>query len=328
MAWVSLGACQATPGPTGAPPAGHLAREGPYPVLRVVDGDTLWIKRSGKLEVLRLQAVDTEERAWESKHGAPGARAALATDFGQETADWAAAYLGTSPRGAEPLQVQLVTPPTGPLRDAYDRLLCHVFLPDGVHFNLLLVELGKSPYYTKYGHSFLEHEAFRKAEQAARRARRGIWSAAHRARPRAPDYSRLRPWWTARAAALSDFQRRQRRGEAILAAGDGAALQRALDRQAPPAGARVTVFGYVERFFEEPDGSLTARMESREAERALRFSLPAELRGGALEKTLRDSKLPFKQNYLYLSGRLLRVERGLQLLADADSIGALAGPEP
>jgi hypothetical protein len=60
-------------------------------------------------------------------------------------------------------------------RDVYGRLLCHLILPDGRNFNLLLVELGKSPYFNKYGNDLICHQAFVDAQARARKAQKGIW---------------------------------------------------------------------------------------------------------------------------------------------------------
>ena len=51
--------------------------------------------------------------------------------------------------------------------DVYGRLLCHVILADGTDFNLKLVELGKSPYFNKYGNSRICHDEFVATQAAA-----------------------------------------------------------------------------------------------------------------------------------------------------------------
>ena len=62
----------------------------------------------------------------------------------------------------------------GPFRGRYGRLLAYMFV-DGVNFNLELVRMGLSPYYTKYGLSQKYDQDFREAERHARNHKLGIW---------------------------------------------------------------------------------------------------------------------------------------------------------
>ncbi len=314
-----------TPAAVAAPPAGGLRTEAGLrseaaaEVVRVVDGDTLEVRLDGELVSLRLSSVDTEEKI--------AGRASLAstkpeTVFGEETAQWARAFFADLGPAA---RVGLAFP-EGRRTDAYGRLLCHVILPDGRDFNLLLVELGKSPYFNKYGNSPVAHGAFVRAQAEARAARRGIWDpATNRARsPGAPSavrpYERLLPWWDARAAAIDAFRARAAaEPERWLSAEDPAALARGFERGRRDPALRVTVFATIERFYEEPDGSLTALLRSGGPESALRAQVSASTRAG-LEPRLRASTAEFRQNYWNVTGRLERNARGFVLtgVAQAD----------
>lgn len=301
-----------------------LAPEARAEVVRVIDGDTLEVRLEGELVTLRLLSVDTEEKI---SGRASSSTTKPETVFGEETAQWARAFfaeLGTD------VQVGLAFP-EGRRGDAYGRLLCHVLLPDGRDFNQLLVELGKSPYFNKYGNSRVAHAAFVRAQAAARAARIGIWDpATNRAKtPGAPSavrpYERLLPWWDARAAALEGIRARIAAGEELLAADDPAALRRAFERGERAPALRVTVFGEIERFYEEPDGSLTALLAPGGPETALRASVPAGDRAG-LEPRLRASTEEFRQNILSVRGQLRRNARGFVLVGTTRADWLVAEP--
>lgn len=305
--------------------ASALASEATAEVVRVVDGDTLEVRLGVELESLRLLSVDTEEKIAGRPGGSP---TKPETVFGTETSLWAKELFASLP---QPVRVGLAFP-EGRRRDAYGRLLCHVLLPDGRDFNLLLVELGKSPYFNKYGNSLVRHEAFVRAQDAARAARRGIWDpATNRARTEgAPSamrpYERLLPWWEARAEAIENFRERRRREPELLSHEDPAGLARAFERTRGDPGRRVTVFAAIEHFFDEPDGSRTALLRAGDDEESLRASIPREA-WPALESRLRASTEEFRQNYLYVTGRLERGPRGLVVRTADASDWALADPE-
>ena len=290
-----------------------------YDVVEVIDGDTIHILRDGRVEKLRLLSVDTEEKI----AGRPAASPTKPeTVFGQETALWA--------RESLPARIGLSFPNGEERRDAYGRLLCHVILPDGRDFNLLLVELGKSPYFNKYGNSRIDHEAFVRAQEAARSASLGIWDPATN-EPQSVDapaakrpYDLLLPWWEARADAVESFRRLHARDpRSVVAADDPTGLRSAVEH-----GTRVQVFGTIARFFEEDDGSLTALFRSADRRAAFRAVLGPRARGGRLERFLRETTEELRQNYLFVEGRLERGERGFRMKPDDREAWRLAGPRP
>lgn len=290
----------------------RLVPETTAEVLRVIDGDTLDILLDGQTESLRLLAVDTEEKI--SGH-ASGSATKPQTVFGQETALWARDLFASLP---QPARVGLVFP-GGRRRDVFDRLLAHVILPDGRHFNRLLVELGKSPYFNKYGNDPIAHEAFVRAQAGARAARRGIWDpATNRARtPGAPSavrpYERLLPWWEARAQAIEGFRERKRAApEALFEDEDVDGWRRAFELETTAPDRRLTLFGTIDRFYEERDGSLTVLLQGGDARSSLRVAVPAGARA-EVEPGLRASTREFQQNYLYVTGRPERNGRGFLL---------------
>jgi len=296
-------------------------------VVKIVDGDTIHIRREGKIEKLRLLSVDTEEKF------SPGRRNTASkpqTVFGEETRLWTIDFFEQFRAADGTLRVGLRFPRDGEARDVWGRLLCHVLLPDGSDFNLLLVALGKSPYFNKYGNSRICHRAFVQAQEAARRHLLGIWNPRTN-RPGAeggPEasrpYERLLPWWQARADAIDDFRRRHEREPlGVISAESPGDLEAALARGEP-----VEVFASVDRFFEESDGSLTVRMRTAEDRRALRVSIPGEARAAFEAFDLPGLRAEFRQNYVYVRGVLSAGPRGFRLLTPSPASWARAAGEP
>ncbi len=298
-----------------------------FEVVKIVDGDTIHIMRAGEKEKLRLLSVDTEEKI------NPNMRSSASkpqTVFGEETKLWTIDYMGQFRDEAGKLSIGLSFPGGAEAHDVYGRLLCHVVMPDGTDFNLLLVELGKSPYFNKYGNSLICHEKFVAAQERARRYRLGIWDP-NTNQPLGEDtpiagrdYERLLPWWQARADAIDSLRERLARGETgVLHAEDSAALAEATAR-----GATVEVFGTPDRFFEEDDGSLTVLFRAGSKRTALRVSIPAEARTAFEQLELESLKREFRQNYVYVRGTLSQGPRGPQMTTAAPQAWRRAGPEP
>lgn len=305
----------------------HEAPTELFEVLAIIDGDTIHIQRKGEKEKLRLLSVDTEEKI---TPGMFGSASKPQTVFGEETRLWTIDFFEQF-RGADgKLRVGLAFPDGKEAYDVYGRLLCHVLLEDGTDFNLLLVELGKSPYFNKYGNSLICHEAFVAAQKRARRNLVGVWD------PRTNEpqteggpsakrpYDRLLPWWNARAQAIDAFRRLQAESAAsVIAADDSAALGRAL-----ASGAELEVFGTPDRFFEEDDGSLTVLMRSSDKQNALRISVPADARAAFESFDILVLRNEFRQNYIFVRGTVTRGQRGYRMSAASPSNWRRAAGEP
>jgi micrococcal nuclease len=311
-----------------APAAGRTPPAELFEVERVVDGDTLHVRRNGELQKLRLLSVDTEEKA-ATQTGDP---TKPSTVFGEECAQWAAQFFRELAPPGEPTRVGLSFPFGREERDAYGRLLCHVILPDGTNYNLLLVELGKSPYFNKYGNDPLFHERFVAAQRSARTARRGIWDPGTNAAatPGAPSarrpYERLLPWWDARAAAVDGYRARVASDpEHVASAELPAELARALETS--KKGEEVDVFGLVDRLFDEDDGSLTVLLRTGAKDAALRIKVPAEAREKFAPLELARRNEDFRQNYLWVRGRVERGPRGFDLRCADPAAIRTAEPE-
>jgi len=296
-------------------------------VERIVDGDTIHVRRAGRIEKLRLLSVDTEERLGRGHSSSP---TKPQTVYGEETALWAEKLFADLETEGGRLRIGLLFPGGAEARDVYGRLLCHVLLPDGTDYNLRLVRLGRSPYFNKYGNDLLDHAAFVAAQAAARREKIGIWDpATNEARTAgAPSakrpYAKLLPWWNARAVAVEAFRERaSKEPERVADAEEPDTLARAAR-----SGHEVEVFGEIDRLFDESDGSRTVLFRTSDAGRALRVRIPLASRGAheALDwgSILRD----FRQNYVWVRGRVGHGDRGFEMLSEGADRWRRAGPEP
>ena len=127
-------------------------------VERVIDGDTLLVRYQGESHTVRLIGVDTPETVHPTEP---------VEHFGLEASVFTKARLDGN-------TVELVTDPAGDTVDAYGRLLRHVYLDDGEHFNATLIREG-------YGHAirgfdYSIRREFIALENQARIQRRGRWA--------------------------------------------------------------------------------------------------------------------------------------------------------
>lgn len=127
-----------------------------FPVVKVVDGDTIKINYNGIIEDVRLIGVNTPE----TKHPLKGIEA-----YGLEASAYTKKLLtGKSVR----LEFDAQN------RDRYDRLLAYVYLADGTFVNALLVSNGYAQVMTippnvKHAESFVE------LQREARESAAGLW---------------------------------------------------------------------------------------------------------------------------------------------------------
>lgn len=305
-----------------------------FDVIKVVDGDTIHIERNGKIDKLRFLSVDTEEKITGNSYSS---RTKPQTVYGEECTHWAKDFFAALAEEGTPPRVGILFPDGKEDLDIYGRLLCHVILPDGRDFNLLLVEEGRSPYFNKYGNSRLCHAAFVAAQHRARSAGIGIWDPAtnRAASPDAPSvrrpYAELLPWWQARAEAIDLFrERRAATPLTLLDAEDADALAAAMAAASADTDARheIEVFCQIDRLFEEKNGDRTILFRATDRSRALRARIPASLREAHAALDLEGCRAEFRQNYLYLRGTLTPGPRGLEIISRSPDQWRAAGPEP
>jgi len=150
-----------TPTPTEDDDALPAAAAGPYPVLDVVDGDTIKVAARGSVVTVRLIGIDTPEtkdpRTTVQCFGPQAARKASALLAGEQV--WLE-YDGSQGR-----------------RDAYGRTLAYVWLAERepTLVNQQLIRLGFAHEYT-YDSAYRYSRAFAAAESRAQARDRGLWS--------------------------------------------------------------------------------------------------------------------------------------------------------
>ncbi len=140
---------------TGAEPVKIISQSSRqlYPVARVYDGDTIILEDK---KHVRLLGVNTPEIESQQRAEEPGGVAAK---------KWLQAQLQENKVYLEYDQVK---------RDKYKRFLAHVFLPDGKHLNLALLENGLAvisiiPPNGRYSDKLVQ------AQQHAEKLKLGIW---------------------------------------------------------------------------------------------------------------------------------------------------------
>lgn len=187
---------------------------GSFPLLKVIDGDTL--KVAGLDQTLRLLAIDTEEtfkkekerrafeQGWERYLAEAEAKSKgpvkIPTPLGEDAKHFAADFF----KGVR--QVHLERDHPGEVRGRFNRFLTYVFADKGgerVNYNVECVRAGMSPYFTKYGYSHRFHDEFVQAQAEARAAQRGIWDPA---KMHYTDYDARIAWWNARADYIAAFE--------------------------------------------------------------------------------------------------------------------------
>jgi micrococcal nuclease len=148
----------AGPPPIASPAAvASGGRVGPCEVIRVVDGDTLHVRIPGSPtpdEKIRMLRIDTPEHDQSGFERATAALLAL-IDGRPVELEW------EKQDAAE--------------RDDYGRLLAYVWVGETLT-NLELVRQGGTRFFTKYGTGRYA-DRFRAAEDEARAAKRGLWTA-------------------------------------------------------------------------------------------------------------------------------------------------------
>lgn len=133
--------------------------EGPFPVVRVVDGDTLIVARPESETRVRVIGIDTPESV------APDQPVEC---FGPEASQRAEQLLaGTA--------VRLAGDPTQDRVDRYGRELDYVWLPDGRLFNHVMLAEGYATELT-FDAPYAYQADFRAAQSAATAAGAGLWS--------------------------------------------------------------------------------------------------------------------------------------------------------
>jgi micrococcal nuclease len=130
-----------------------------YEVIEVIDGDTIKVSIGGTVESVRLIGINSPETVDPRN---------IVECFGREASAFAKQLMSDR-------RVALEKDPAAGERDKYKRLLAYVFLEDGTHVNLLMVQGGYAYEYT-YGAPYKYQGEFKRAEDEARAEGRGLWA--------------------------------------------------------------------------------------------------------------------------------------------------------
>ena len=138
-------------------PSQESPQEGFYQVTEVVDGDTIRVMYNGKIEPVRLLAIDTPETKDPRKP---------VQCFG----DAASRKMSELASGKN---VKLQRDGTQPDRDKYFRLLRYVYLEDGTDVGAEMIRQGYAFAYTRFPSDKLDE--YRGYEKQARETGVGLW---------------------------------------------------------------------------------------------------------------------------------------------------------
>lgn len=130
-----------------------------YSIVRVVDGDTVVVRKDGADIKIRLIGLDTPEVVDPRKP---------VQCFGKEASDKAKSLLTS-------VRVRLEHDPSQGMLDTYGRTLAYLFLTDGTHFNRYMIAEGYGHEYT-YRLPYRYQSDFQAAEKDARGAKKGLWA--------------------------------------------------------------------------------------------------------------------------------------------------------
>lgn len=156
---VLVSCAQAGTSPTISGPSGESVREGPYRVVRVVDGDTFTIKLGSQTTKVRVIGIDTPESVDPRRP---------VQCFGKEASARASALLSGK-------NVWLEVDPNQDTRDRFGRLLRFVWIDNTSDFGLTMIRDGFALEYT-YDLPYRYQAQYRSAQVAAKETAAGLWS--------------------------------------------------------------------------------------------------------------------------------------------------------
>ena len=129
-----------------------------WPVVRVVDGDSVEGAYHGRSESVRLIGIDTPETVQPT----------------EPVACWGPRASAAAQRLLGGQRVEVRFDPTQGRRDVYDRLLAYLIIPGRGDFGALMVRRGDAAEYT-YDSAYARQALYRAAEAQARAENRGLW---------------------------------------------------------------------------------------------------------------------------------------------------------
>lgn len=137
----------------------QISKEGPYEVVKVIDGDTIEVLVDQKPTKIRVIGLDTPETVDPRKK---------VECFGKEASLAATKLL-------ENKNVYLEKDPSQSDIDKYGRLLRYVLLEDGTNFSKYMLENGFGHEYT-YDTPYKYQSEFKAAQKSAEAQKTGLWA--------------------------------------------------------------------------------------------------------------------------------------------------------
>ncbi len=132
--------------------------DGPYPILSVIDGDTVQLQIDGQQETIRVLGIDTPE----TEHSSRGAEC-----YGAEASAYAQELLADT-------SVHIQTDSSQDMRDKYDRVLAYIQMEDGTDFGEVMITQGYAEEFT-FIKPYQNQKVYRDAEKSARFEKVGQW---------------------------------------------------------------------------------------------------------------------------------------------------------
>jgi len=129
-------------------------------VLFVIDGDTIDVSIGGKKERVRLLGIDAPEMGFENKKE---------MCFAKESRNKLVELIDGK-------TVSIASDSTQQNRDAYNRILRYMYLPDGTFVNTQMAEEGYAYEYTYKELPYLYQKEFQEAQQKAKSLKLGLWA--------------------------------------------------------------------------------------------------------------------------------------------------------
>ena len=275
----------------------HLARDA------ILDGDTIRVQELPK--TVRLLFIDTEEtfksrkdevmyrslgfrEYLKAKRGSSKRPVKSATPMGEEAKEFAKKFF----EGVQVVRLERDHPKQ--IKDVNGRFLAYVFAnKDGkwVNYNIEAVRAGMSPYFTKYSYSRRFHDDFVKAQEEARKAKRGIWDPK---KEHYQDYDERLRWWNARADFIKRFEEAGKGRDDFIDLSD----YDALDRLLAHVSKKVHVLGTVSKvFYPESKGPIKVSLSrSKEGRLYLIFFN---------RKVFEEARIEdFVQEYVWVEGKV------------------------
>jgi len=144
-------------------------------VIRVSDGDTVWVLINGRQRKLRLLGIDTPEKFASRKLSREAAHCGVSEGYKKNLGQMATHYAKKLLTKGQ--KVRLVSYGRG----YYGRVLGVIYLPDGTCYNEKIVEDGYACVYKYHGHKssqlpWTEWIKLNRLLDKARRHKRGLWS--------------------------------------------------------------------------------------------------------------------------------------------------------